>query len=412
MAAHYDGVSVRILTKQERLLATSEDETPLVLESSGPKGARDVQEFLGAHSTQIHQDIAAHGAVLLRGFGVDSDARFEGAALSLRGVSTMEHVFMSEAGRTIVDGTRFVLHTNTNYKTGGNLTIGAIHTENYYAPDVPGLIFFSCQVPSWFGGETGLVNTARVYQDLPRSVRDQLERAAFFVLAWPLERVMARYGRSATEIEALCAEAGLSVRGQGDGRSVVMYKPSVLQHPITKEKALQINFSGELRSKGFEEVVHKAFGQDYQAWRWGMHRLSWRFPWLGNVVGLTPSVVKRAIQQKFLRSGAKKITSMDPSVTRIASAFDAESIELLGRSIRARFSSFTWRPGDMLLVDNVKMAHAGMPGFGPRRLRAFIANPIDVPCSPEAPGCYVIPERTAQHTLGERVVRTEHRRVA
>lgn len=40
----------------------------------------------------------------------------------------------------------------------------------------------------------------------------------------------------------------------------------------------------------------------------------------------------------------------------------------IGRALAEHASCFHWRRGDVLLVDNARVLHDGMPGFGPRRL--------------------------------------------
>jgi hypothetical protein len=79
---------------------------------------------------------------------------------------------------------------------------------------------------------------------------------------------------------------------------------------------------------------------------------------------------------------------------------------VLAAAVRRRFSSFRWQRGDVLLVDNLKMAHSGMPGFGPRRLRAMICNPLPVPCGPFGPGVWSVPATSLDHaSVGERAHR-------
>jgi len=156
MDHRYTGVVTRTLRDEERRVPTSEAQTPLVIEPLQARDATFLQEFLESHSSELMEDIATHGAVLLRGFDVTSPADFERQVLSIRGMHGMNEVLMSEEGRTVVDGTRFVLYTNANFKTGGTLEIPVFHNENYYVPDVPRFISFFCQTPSWLGGETGL----------------------------------------------------------------------------------------------------------------------------------------------------------------------------------------------------------------------------------------------------------------
>ena len=54
--------------------------------------------------------------------------------------------------------------------------------------------------------------------------------------------------------------------------------------------------------------------------------------------------------------------------------------------MRNYYSSCLWKKGDILLIDNRKVTHAGMPGSGPRQVRAMICNPIDMTYSFLEPG--------------------------
>ena len=83
-----------------------------------------------------------------------------------------------------VDGLKYVLHTNTIYKTGGTLYLGGFHSENYYTTDVPGFISFCCLKPSKLGGETGLINMEKVYEHLDDELKKKLENSPYFVGKW------------------------------------------------------------------------------------------------------------------------------------------------------------------------------------------------------------------------------------
>ena len=158
----YQGVITRFLRKDERFTLSDEEELPLVLEADGAVDPEFLQVFLSSNSRQIIDDMAKYGAVLLRGFDVATDEQFEKIILSIPEFRGISDAFMSENGRTQVDGLKYVLHTNSVYKTGGTLYLGGFHTENYYSPDVPGYICFCCFQASHAGGETGLINTAKI----------------------------------------------------------------------------------------------------------------------------------------------------------------------------------------------------------------------------------------------------------
>ncbi len=64
--------------------------------------------------------------------------------------------------------------------------------------------------------------------------------------------------------------------------------------------------------------------------------------------------------------------------------------------MRNFYCSTIWQKGDILLVDNRKVVHTGMPGSGPRLVRALISNPLNMKYSQEQPGCLFCQDRTTQ----------------
>ena len=128
----------------------------------------------------------------------------------------ISEALMAEHGRERVDDLKYVLHTNTIFKTGGTLYLGGFHTENYYNPDVPGFISFCCLKPSALGGETGLVNMERVYEHLDDGLKRKLEEKAYFVEKWLVTDVADRYKISPETVEEICREFDLPVVGKGD----------------------------------------------------------------------------------------------------------------------------------------------------------------------------------------------------
>lgn len=388
----YSGVTTRLLDREERLIST-EEPTPLVIERQGSSGSLGfLREFLSSNSSEIVMDIATHGAVLLRGFDLRCPQDFESATLAISNFQGINECLMSEPGRELVLGTRFVLHTNNLYRTGGSLYLGGFHSENYYSPDVPNYIAFFCEQASRIGGETGLVNTAKLFSDLPEALKTELKQRPYWVVAWPLAKMGSRYGVNAEQMEQFCLDAGLPVVTQYGQKYVSMYKPCVFEHPITKEHALAFNYSVELMKYGLDRAIQRVFLPDYSSNEWLLHRLSWRFPLIGlldklDVLFRDPGTVWRTLTRK----------SFD---ARVGEIFSKEAIGLLAQSIRNRYSSFKWRAGDLLIVDNLKMAHSGMPGSGARTLRVLICNPIRMRYDSKGPGVHVVSVDSHHPSLG------------
>ena len=403
-------VTTRWLDPSEREITSSEPTTPWVVEATRRSDVEHLHSTLESHSDLVLRRVAEHGAVLVRGFDLVSDADFERAVLAIRGMQGMASVFMSEVGRTLVPGTRFVLHTNAIYTTGGSFDLGYFHTENYFVPDVPRFVFFFCRQPSPLGGETGLVNTAKVYRALPERVRAKLRSQAYLAGSYSFDDVRARYGLSEAALYERARDLGLSVESHSGKRCLNLYKPSVLVHPETGERSLAINYFSGLMRRGFRAAIQDAFLPDYAGPAWAAHRLLWRRPALRRMVPSmallrAPGFAMRSFAETVrARLGARLGLEREPEEQlppAVEAAFEPGDGVLVARAMRESFSSFRWRAGDLLMIDNLKMAHAGMPGFGPRLLRAMICNPIALPLGKDGPGEWEVPNAHRPQTFAD-----------
>ncbi|MGC1181505.1 TauD/TfdA family dioxygenase, partial [Legionella sp.] len=369
-----------------RVVLSEEKEMPLVIEAEGETCCEFLQQFVAKNATKLLEDMANYGAILLRGFDISSDEQFEKTILSIPDFCGISEAFMSENGRDHVKDSQFVLQTNSIYKTGGTLYLGGFHTENYYSADVPAYICFCCLEPSKLGGETGIINTAKIYQDLNEELKKKLEKNAYFVSKWLVTKVAERYKISTEKVEQIAQHFQLPIIGEGTNRFILMYKPSVFEHPLTKEKALAINL---FELPKLNKELRKCFMTDYQGTIWFWHRFFWKLPtFIFNSIEFlavifiaffkSPKHSYKILCSKFAEFKANKMNDHFFNSEKVGSCFNAKEVKNLARLMRNYYSSCIWKKGDILLIDNRKIMHAGMPGKGPRLIRAMIGNPIEM----------------------------------
>lgn len=373
-------IHVRAVTPDERPQATPATDFPTVVEprdATFPPRLEDVLSRLGPRTLG---GVVAAGAVLFRGFRVLSAPAMDRALRRVDGLLLMSGYFMHELGRDRLAGTTALFTTNTLYHTGGSFRFGGFHTENYYSADVPAYLVFGCLRAPWLGGETALVHLARVFDELPLDLRTRLEEATFFARAWRLDAVCARYGLPPEVVETRCRDAGLEVLSSGGERTIRLYQPPVLTHPETGRKALHMNLSAELPS--LDDAIRPAFLPRYADLPWLIHRLGWRSRAVGDVLH-TLAHIPRAVMHP--RKMLRLLTAPRPAAGapggparthRPADVIGPEDIAAIAAAIVRHTSICTWRAGDVLLVDNRQLGHAGMPGFGPRTLAVALANPF------------------------------------
>lgn len=406
MDEQYIGIKTRFLRNDERLIPSKENKLPLVIEPASPEFAAGdvIRSFLSTNSYQIIENLASYGAILLRGFDIHSTKEFEKTILSIQGMQGMGHLFMSEPGRERVDDLEYVFHTNTKVKTGGTLHLGGFHTENYYSPDVPHYISFFCLSPAKLGGETGLIHMGNVYERLDGSLKETLEKKSFFVSKWPITVIANRYQTKPIDVKNACIDFGLNIENE---QFITMHKPSVFKHPITEKKIIQANLCAELPM--LNDVILKNFMPDYRGRKWMLHKAAWKFIGYHRLRKLSlmlPALLHHPIKffkmRKQIQQRMKQYSNN--SYPRINSAFKMNDIKTLAASMRDSYASFLWKKGDILIVDNLQVAHAGMPGKTNKRcsrqIRAMLCNPVKINYSKSESGLHDNVERLHE-TLGE-----------
>jgi non-ribosomal peptide synthetase component F len=144
---------------------------PLVIQPAAE--ALDLAEWTAANRDDLAAELARHGAILFRGFGIDSAAAFERfahAACPDLLAHNPEHDPLSADGK---------IQTPVHYAPYRKLLW---HNENSFQRRWPTKIMFACQQPADRGGETPLVDSREVFRRIPsRTHRMFGERKIMYV---------------------------------------------------------------------------------------------------------------------------------------------------------------------------------------------------------------------------------------
>jgi hypothetical protein len=249
-----------------------------------------------------------------------------------------------------------------------------------------------------------LVNMEKVTQSLSDELKQKLEKNTFFVGKWLVTEVAERYQITTDAVMEICKHFDLPIVGSGKDRFVLMYKPSMFTHPITNKKSFQINLFEILP---LNKEMRKCFINDYPGSAWFWHRVVWKMPAFIlkslEYVYLTMASLFYSPRESFKILLAKfnlyRATMMNHSTyndVKVGSSFNDKDVKDLARLIRKFYSSCLWKKGDILLVDNMKVMHAGMPGAGSRLIRAMICNPLDMKYLYMQPGSLYCKSRSTQ----------------
>ena len=173
---------------------------PLII--NAPAGNSDIREWLKHGKADLEKTLAAHGAVLYRGFDL-IDAKALGDLV--RNLSSQEFVGTEESSpRSQIEGN---VYTSTNYRSDQEIFP---HNENSYKRSFPMKLFFYCARPSEVGGETPVVDCRAVLKRLSPSItKTFLERKWMYVrnfgngIGVPWEEAFNTTDRSVVEPHAL-----------------------------------------------------------------------------------------------------------------------------------------------------------------------------------------------------------------
>ncbi|MEU1394438.1 MULTISPECIES: TauD/TfdA family dioxygenase [unclassified Nonomuraea] len=272
-----------------------------------------------------------HGAVLFRGFDLSSAERFQDL-VSVAAGEPLEYRERSTPRTAVHDR----VYTSTEYPASEHIPL---HCENSYAHTWPLRLIFWSLTPAATGGQTPIADCRRVLARLGREVRARFaERGVRYVrnlgggLGLDWRAVFQTDDRA--QAEQACQAAGYAYRWHGDRLHLSRVGPAIVRHPRT----------GELT--------------------WFNHAVLFH-------VSSLPAAVADALLSEYGKDGLPNNTyygdgsDLEPDVlAELRAAYEAEAL------------AFTWERGDVLIVDNMLVAHGRVPYTGSRRLLVTMAQPF------------------------------------
>lgn len=315
---------------------------PLFIEHDG--SLPDTERFIAWSRERrglLDELILRHGGVVLRGFPLDSAEDFNRFANLF---PIYEHGYAGGmAPRRHVTGD--VLEST--YLTEGFKL--SLHSEMAYMKSFPPRIAFFCQRASSVGGETIIGSLAELTRRIPPELRDKIERHKVRVvrnyapcgssrnletiedtnqIGWdePFET------ESRTEVEQLCRKLGLDFAWNEDG-GLTLFD---LVDPFT------------VHPKTGGRVYRSSLHTDITSERQGLSETRDRL-----------IAMQKHPSGSFLDTGEKLAREEAETIHRIQ-----EEIEI----------SWQWRDGDLMILDNLQVAHGRNPYSGPREVHVALLD--------------------------------------
>ena len=281
--------------------------------------ARDNREAL-------RKECMTHGAVLFRGFPLDTPEQFQEFARIF--CPSLAKYTGGDSPRTNVSG---AVYTSTEFPK--ELSI-SMHNEMSYTNSYPRSILFYCDIPAQKQGETPLADCRKLLKRLPK---DLVERFA---------------AKKVTYIQNLHAGMGL---GKSWMATFETTDKAAVEAILKKRNAVfEWKEDGGLRvSETVDQVVtHPDTGEKVfftQAHQWHYSELD------------------KETQESLLAIMDEK--DMYHACTYgDGSPIDVKDLDAIRAAYTAESVAFKWEKRDVVLVDNILVAHGRNPFEGPRRI--------------------------------------------
>lgn len=283
----------------------------------------------------LQQQLYTHGALLFRNFNVNSAGGFENFARAASDGELLPYKERSSP-RSRVAGN---VYTSTDYPADQSIFL---HNENSYQHSWPLKIFFYCAVAPQAGGATPIADTRRIFARLtPRLKQRFIEKKWMYVrnfderFGLPWQTVFQTTDKS--QVEKYCRSNGIEVEWRaGDRLKTRAVRPAVARHPRT----------GELLWFNHATFFH--------------------------VTTLAPTV-----RDVFLAT----FTEADlPTNTYYGdgSPIEPAVLDELRQAYHEETVSFAWQQGDILMLDNMLVAHGRAPYAGPREILVGMTEPFSL----------------------------------
>ena len=304
---------------------------PLVVEAGPDRGAASpsgLARYLASAADLIGGELARHGALLFRGFGVDDTEAFA-KALAGVGVPLLDYVDGNSPRTKKQKG----IYTSTEYPSEHFISL---HNELSYCRQWPARLFFCCVIAPTNGGNTLIADSRRVLGALDPDIvaRFESRRVRYvrnlhdghgFGPSW--QQTFETTDKAV--VEAFCDRAGMTYHWLADNViRVSQTGPGVIVHPVTGQRV-----------------------------------------WFNQADQFHPSNHPPEYREALLEMVDGDVCAL-PTYASYGdgSPIDDRDLEQVRACFRGQTVYFPWQRGDFLMVDNVLTAHGRAPFSGPRKI--------------------------------------------
>lgn len=281
-------------------------------------------DWVRSHSPRLRERLATDGLILLHGLSADGDGvgGFHDVVRSVGG-DLLRYTERSTP-RSVVTGN---IYTSTEYPADQPIPM---HNENSYALSWPSAVYFFCHTAPGTGGATPVADSRAVLDLIPAEVRERFAKGVIYTRTFRADMGLSWQEAFQTEdradVERHCRTHGQEFSWDGEVLRTRHHRPATAVDPGTGAE-VWFNQAHLFHISSLEpdlrEVLLETYGED-------------------------------GLPRNALLGDGSPIPDAD--LAAIRAAYDRASLAL------------PWRQGDIMLVNNMRMAHGREPYTGERRI--------------------------------------------
>jgi len=293
-------------------------------------GGIDLRTWASINRAYLETRLLTSGALLLRNFEINGVAEFEQFLLHVSD-NLLDYQYRSTPRKQL----QGKIYSSTEYPANQSILL---HNENSYCRKWPLKLWFFCNRPAERGGETPIADSRRIFSQIPLEIRERfIEKGVLYVrnlgnrLDLPWQEVFQTADRS--EAEEHCRDAGIEYEWIAkDHLKLRQICQAVASHPVTNEE-VWFNQAHLFHKSALPRELSDCLSTDYQD--------------------------EDLPRNAYYGDGSTIESSV---LDEIRGIYEREALV------------FPWRTGDILMLDNMLMAHGRAPFTGAREIAVGFAE--------------------------------------
>jgi alpha-ketoglutarate-dependent taurine dioxygenase len=291
----------------------------------------DLAVWCAANREFVATLLLEHRALLFRDFNINTAAALDNVIKATSNGELLEYRDRSSPRHEVADK----IYTSTDYPAEQSIFL---HNEGTYWMKWPQKVYFCCVTAPTEGGETPIADCRRIYQRIDPQISERFTEVMYvrnyndgFGLTW--ETVFQTKDRST--VEEYCRSNLIEYQWkEGNRLRTRAVRPTIAKHPRTGEPVW---------------FNHAAFF---------------------HVTTLDPAI-RESLLSEFKEADLPYNTYYGDG-----SSIENTVLEVLREAYKCEKVVFPWQEGDVLMLDNMSVAHGRMPYSGARKVLAGMAEPI------------------------------------